>query len=180
MKIILLALLFITNHPFQWESGRPLQWSDYKGECKSDAAATCTNIYMETSVDKEGYIFFSVKAVFIPEMSYVSPTSSRSEELLRHERLHFDLTEVYARRLKYRLAQFQHTRNKQDVREAEYWYTTIVDEWRKAQATYDLESEHSQNEIFQKSWEARIKNELEKSKQYANKPSPELPEIRRR
>lgn len=174
MKAILLVLLFI--HPtIEWDSNHPIRWSDFKGECKdSSVAATCTNIYMENQVDEAGYITFKIKAVFLPKLSYVSPTSSKSEKLLQHERLHFDITEVYARRLRLHLLPYQHTRSKQYCREAQYWYDTIVDEWRKAQAAYDLESEHSQNELFQLSWEARIKNELNKSEQYANKPIFEL------
>lgn len=174
MKAILLALLFI--HPtIEWDSAKRITWTDFKGLCKdSSAAATCTNIYMENEIDGEGNMSFNVRAVFLPTKSYVSPTCSKSIKLLQHERLHFDITEVYARRLRILLVPFQHSRPDKYYNEAMYWYEIILQQWREAQASYDLESEHSQNVLSQQAWEVHIKNELNKSEYYANKSSLQL------
>lgn len=170
MKALLFALLFI--HPiFEWDSSHKLKWSDFEGvyNGSEESASTCTEISMEMEMDSTGGVVFIVKAIFHPEKSFISPTCSRSEKALKHEQLHFDIAEVYARQLRLLLHTMQHTHNQANVTMAGHFYAWTQQAWNHAEDVYDLESEHSQNEIGQKKWETIIRDSLAKSTHYANK-----------
>jgi hypothetical protein len=178
MKTILLLLLFA--HPaIEWNGARPLKWTDFTGDYNGVcAASTATELYMESTTDSCGDISFNIKAIFHPELSYISPTCSRSEKTLRHEQLHFDITELYARKLRRKIQMYKDVFGKIDYETASYWYDVYEYQWGNIEAQYDLESKHSQNAPFQAAWEAHIKEELTKLKQYANKSSAELHRVR--
>lgn len=171
MKLFLFLLLF-TNPSFTWEPSHKLQWSDYQGVYDNSEAnaSTCTELYMDMNKDSSGGVVFNVKAIFHPESSFISPTCSKSLYALRHEQLHFDITEVYARQLRLLLHTMQHTRNQANVKMAGYFYEFVKDAWNHAEEQYDLESIHSQNEINQQKWNKKIKEMLVKSQNYADKP----------
>ena len=48
----------------------------------------------------------TAQATFDPNTSWVRNPKTASEALLRHEQLHFDITEVYARLMRQKLALF--------------------------------------------------------------------------
>lgn len=175
MKALLIALLFITP-AFEWDADRKLQWSDFEGVYDSSdvSASTCSEISMEMLKDKEGGAVFIVKAIFHPEKSFVSPTCSKSLKALQHEQLHFDITEVYARKLRTLLHTMQHTHNQANIEIAGYFYDINRKQWDHAQSQYDLESEHSENDEAQKQWERIVKIALNKSIEYGNKSNPGL------
>lgn len=170
MKTLLFLFLF-TNSPFQWESNHKLQWIDYQGvyDNSEASASTCTELYMDMKKDSSGGVVFNVKAIFHPESSFISPTCSKSKYALKHEQLHFDITEVYARQLRLLLHTMQHTKNQNNIKIAGYFYEFVKDEWNRAEDRYDLESLHSQNGFNQRKWERLIKEKLEKSQKYADK-----------
>jgi hypothetical protein len=85
-----------------WSAARPLRWADFKHRPTSPdrlAALTASNI--DVQVACKDFVFSStVTAVFLPRESWVRAAPKASANLLRHEQLHFDITELHARMLR--------------------------------------------------------------------------------
>lgn len=91
---------------FAWSGQRRLRWADFAAPAPSggdEGALTAYSIFYGVRCTGEAFNFLAV-AGFLPHESWVKPevTSDRakSERMLRHEQTHFDLTEVYTRRLR--------------------------------------------------------------------------------
>ena len=84
-----------------WEADRKLTWDDFKGppnEKTSFLASTAYAIDCETQW-VEAQLVFRVQCSMQPNVSWVKPGAA-SEYLLSHEQLHFDIAELYARKLR--------------------------------------------------------------------------------
>ena len=107
------------NPPLAWSASRKLTWDDFKGPVPSPAPAFtaeshCTlraQATAEVTSRRSGNAFEAVariaacgaRATFEPDGSWARP-AGRSAALLDHEQLHFDLTEIQARKLGRRLS----------------------------------------------------------------------------
>ena len=110
MKTLLICLSFvsiisISNHEIVWNNAQPLQWTDYKGSPSSSYHAyTHSNIgfsYASKIYRDRTELKFVVENKFNPSRSWVRQ-SKRTASLLKHERLHFDISELHARKLRKR------------------------------------------------------------------------------
>jgi len=86
-----------------WSPDRRLSWDDFKAAPDSlnpHHAVTAANLAVDAkcATNKFGY---TVKCVFLATESWSK--NKKSEKLLQHEQLHFDLTEVHARLLRQKL-----------------------------------------------------------------------------
>lgn len=92
---------------FAWSTTRRLRWADFAGTpapaAGDEGALTAYSIFYGVRCTGDSFSFLAV-AGFLPHESWVKPEvtadRARSERTLRHEQTHFDLTEVYARRLR--------------------------------------------------------------------------------
>ena len=88
-----------------WSSTRRLTWADFQGKAVNDldGARSAVNTAMAVGC-REGVLQFRVVTQFIPRQSFVTYriTSSglASRAGIEHEQIHFDLAEVYARRIR--------------------------------------------------------------------------------
>jgi hypothetical protein len=89
-----------------WNGGRPLTWADFRGAAPAEGvegAQTHYNLLFGLGCVGSA-VHFEVAALFLPDESWVKPTVlvDPLERLrtLRHEQTHFDVTEVFARRLR--------------------------------------------------------------------------------
>jgi hypothetical protein len=89
-----------------WSARRRLAWSDFRARPpagRPEAAVTATSLVWGFHCAGEEFTFQTV-AVFLPDRSWVDPTVSiqlgSGMATLRHEQTHFDLTEVFARRMR--------------------------------------------------------------------------------
>ena len=169
--LICLSLLFISDErPLIWSDAYRLEWSDFKANPKSRStvvAVTASGITFSYTTKKSnsGLIDynFQVEAHFYPEQSwYVKDRVNRIH--LSHERLHFDITELYARKFRKEISNTKFTNHVN--REMDAIYQEITDGLRNMQNLYDEESSHSINVGNQKKWEKYIALELEKLVHY--------------
>lgn len=88
-----------------------------------------------------------------------------SKELLAHEKAHFDISEIYCRKLKKYLRGLQMDSGTfvESIKTAYEKYWKLM---RVAQVKYDKETAHSINEETQKLWELKIKEELDSTQLY--------------
>jgi predicted secreted Zn-dependent protease len=106
----------------------------------------------------------NVIAEFVPEKSWVK--AEPSENLLRHEQGHFDITEIYARKLRRHFERNPQLCAKgQAAVDAEA--KKIFAEWDATQDQYDLETNHSKNIPVQREWETRIQHDLKELELWA-------------
>lgn len=148
-----------------WSADKKLVWEDFKGNPdykKTYTAITQYNIYSDSTEFKNDTLVFAIRNLFNPNESWVKQLS---EELLTHEQLHFDIAEVYARKLRKLIKTHVFYRNTMnwDFRE---FHDKVLAECAMRQKQYDEETGHSVNSKRQKEWEAQIAKELEEYRDY--------------
>jgi hypothetical protein len=153
-----------------WSDDLQLQWEDFNGtptRGTTVVAVTASGLSFGfstkmTETQLVDYTAF-VDAHFYPDKSWYVKERANSV-ILDHERLHFDITELHARKFKQRIAQ-----TKFDLRinsQMERIHNTITDELRQMQQKYDTETDHSQNVDKQKEWQKFIKVQLDRLSYY--------------
>ena len=155
---------------YTWSDDLQLTWEDFNGtptHGTTVAAVTASGISFgfTTKMTETKLMEYSafVDAHFYPDKSWYIRDKADSI-ILDHERLHFDITELHARKFRKRIAQTKFTLKIGD--QMERIHTAINEELRQMQQQYDLDCEHSQNVDKQKEWQQRIKLELEKLAYY--------------
>lgn len=167
--IALILLLCSSFSQFQnekdWNPDSPLTWDDYqrseKGtkDSRSNSHTLCGERWIYKRVDSNQYKFvFKVKSVMVKNLSWVDP-NYKTQELLEHEQLHFDLSEYFARQLLLALQKAQYTANyKTEMQEIRHNMTV---QRNNLQELYDNQTKHSRNRILQAKWNLYVKHLLE-------------------
>lgn len=150
-----------------------LEWSDFRGKPQlhnSFHANTTSGISYSWSLktSEEGKEFvFSVESYFFPEGSWVKPGKT-SENLLAHEQLHFDITELHARKLRSQLQEFNPEKVKDIKKALREIYQKIEAERAHMQQKFDVETRHSQNAEAQLKWQEVVRLELGKYEEFSS------------
>lgn len=167
--IILLCGMLICPAPdryLPWQTTHPLAWDDFGGSPNFEnemMAVTLTTLNVSW-VCQEGNFLFGVAAKFDRERSWHK--ESVSEDLLAHERLHFDITELFARKMR------RHFALQRDA-------CALTDEavradvqmlrgaWGAMERQYDAETDHSRNKWAQAKWASEVSKGLQDLEAYA-------------
>ncbi len=142
-----------------WSSNKKLTWQDFKGtpDYNSVAAAiTASGISYEFSASIEGekvFVDYQVNCYFYPQNSWYNKQHA-SPAVLRHEQLHFDITELHARKMRAILGKMTFT--KKVRKQIKRVYQDVISDLQKMQKQYDQESDFSRNPDGQLKWEAKI------------------------
>jgi len=167
LKNHLLALIFcgILQHSLaqeikiEWEYNERLDWSDFKGTPVPGSKFTAnTNSGLSyswgyTTRGGKTALSYQVISNFYPELSWVKG-SRKPDDLLLHEQIHFDITEVHARKLRKCLDEYVVTSSlKKDM---ERMYQAVEAERIAMQQLYDKETAHSENKEAQERWHKYI------------------------
>lgn len=149
-----------------WNSGKRLVWSDYKSrpDVHSDAAAsTATYLGINYSMTSSSFSY-KITCSFSKDKSW---GRYKTDYILSHEQGHFDITEIFARKLNKRLTEykFDQANYKTDLQKI---YQDILDEKEKFQNEYDEETDFSRNKEKQAEWLRKIEKMLDELKEYAN------------
>lgn len=173
LLISLVSLFLLSSEPtINWSSDYRLQWSDFQAQPTyktTTVAVTASGITFGYSTKtSNGEVIdydYTVEAQFYPKSSwYIKARADKNT--LQHERLHFDITELYARKLRQRIANTKFTQNFNN--EIEALYNEAKKELRELQKLYDAETHHSQDLEKQRYWELKIKQELHKFAAYSS------------
>jgi len=167
---LLSLCLFQQDRSMTWSDDLQLQWEDFNGtptRGTTVVAVTASGLSFGfstkmTETQLVDYTAF-VDAHFYPDKSWYVKERANSV-ILDHERLHFDITELHARKFKQRIAQTKFDLSINS--EMERIHNTITDELRQMQQKYDTETDHSQNVDKQKEWQKFIKVQLDKLSYY--------------
>ncbi len=173
LKIVLvlfMVLPFVNNTSSKedvivWNDEVVLSWSDFKGEAKSDnnhiAMSRC-GIHMEQSsyALPHGKPTYSFYAFFVPASSWYLKDKV-SDKILLHEQLHFDVAELYARKLRKIFSEIIVS-----PVSSKTVFEKVYKEYRSMQQQYDKETQNGINEEAQKRWVLKIRNGLEQNSKY--------------
>lgn len=147
--------LFKTTIIKRWDDKNPLSWEDFQGDVpvfdKYDAA-----IYSEIYVDSNGTAGRHAYAGQHNLKSWTKYTTE-SEDLLRHEQYHFNITELHARKLNEFIRYYI---NSGKPVAFDSMKSRIVQKSRKMQVAYDQETDHSVKTGWQNLWEFKIDSML--------------------
>ncbi|TMM56333.1 DUF922 domain-containing protein [Maribacter algarum] len=166
--VILLLLSFQQSlqgyDTITWSAEKRLSWKDFKGKIPPNnraAATTASGITyrFSTSGTKDNIeVDFKIDTYFYPTKSWYQPELC-DEVILSHEQLHFDISELYARKLRKRLgeATFTHGNVKAKVRSI---YRKINIELNDFQNKYDDETNFSRDREQQLIWNEEIAKAL--------------------
>jgi len=168
--VLFMVLPFVNNTSSKkdvivWSDAVVLSWSDFKGRAKENkdhiAMSRC-GIHMEQSAYSlpHGKPTYSFYAFFVPESSWYLKDKVTGKTLL-HEQLHFDVAELYARKLR---KIFSDT--KVDPASSKTLFDETYKEYRSMQQQYDRETQNGTNEQAQKRWVLKIRNGLEQNSKY--------------
>lgn len=189
MELVLLLVLFVvasgSNIPavsplaIPWSPDRPIGWEDFLGELPTDAAGSAQAAAIDmtlswrltfvveydpglkrwrSTIDADS---LDVTNVMDPSRSWVAP-DKRREEILNHEQRHFDLNEVYRRKLLAALPPLAvEGASVKTAKEAlqEKIHTIASQILRKlaeVQERYDEETAHGTNQQEQAAWDEKI------------------------
>lgn len=110
---------------------------------------------------------YEVISFFIPGKSWVKGGGA-SVNLLAHEQLHFDITELHARKLRKALVEFDFDNARNLKADLQMLYKTIEQERAFMQHKFDAETRHSQNEPAQLEWRRFVAEELKKLERFSS------------
>lgn len=147
-----------------WTKDFRLQWSNFKGQIPPDRVAVATTAsgisyeYSASMLFNEVTVDYTVTAFFYPKESWYKPNLC-DDATLAHEQLHFDITEMFARRMRKKMANTTFSSNvKQEVKAI---YNQILKELDNMQQRYDWETDYSRNRQGQQRWNTYITQALE-------------------
>ncbi len=150
-----------------WSPDRKLQWEDFKGrpfKTAWAAAVTASGISYEfssTETDGKLELDIEISTHFYPDKSWFQPDLV-NEVILSHEQLHFDIAEIFARKMRKKVSRTNFTGNvKAEIKKI---YRDILKELNAFQKKYDYETNFSRNIEQQLLWNKKIAellNEME-------------------
>ncbi len=154
----------------EWSAARKLSWSDFRGTPKNasrNEALTDSGMSIDLQCDNSSSTV-TIQCYFNRQRSWTK--DKESKYLLAHEQLHFDITELFVRKLRKQIAALGNDCQKLNQHIEEYYnknYRAFV----RYQHAYDSESKHSLNKEMQAYWEKKVARELKELEEFASRPN---------
>ncbi len=148
------------SEPIVWSATRPLTVADFQAKVPASPLAALTASDIKAGCACKDYVFSAdVKATFDPAQSWFKDPAHASAALLRHEQLHFDLTELAVRRLRQKLSLMQFDCLKLQPKFNQVTKVAYT-EWGNEQFRYDSDTGHGLNAVRQAFWEKQTREKL--------------------
>ena len=150
-----------------WNAANKLSWADFSGPIDMNVIAAASTSYkievlpQEVMVDEQDNIQnveqLTVQAWFFKNQSW---RSTNTLSILHHEQLHFDIAELFARKIRKRFAELKAAGQ---AKFSVYWdaYQLYWKACRRYQNQYDSQTNHGDKVPINKQWEERIAAELQ-------------------
>jgi len=151
----------------EWGTKR-LTWDDFQGKINPHSegiASTWSYMDIDVISSNTDSAVINLVAVFSKTKSWVA---YEEKTVLKHENGHFDITELWTRKLRRKIKETPFTPDnfKSHLRKLYYEYDDKMDKYHDK---YDYETESSMNSEQQRAWEAKIKQKLDELSEYAKK-----------
>jgi hypothetical protein len=152
-----------------WRTDRKLTWEDFKGEPNSNYYAALSNCAFAQSIEpglqnKKGIITIYIRAALLKKGSWVRK-SQATNDVLKHEQLHFDIAEWQVRKLRKTISEAA-----LNLENYEFEINKISDiawiEYNKIQSAYDAETKHGTIDAEQDKWNKIVQEGLVEYEKY--------------
>jgi hypothetical protein len=157
----------VVSDEIAWKASRRLTWNDFKAPADNKDplhALTATNIDMKAKCE-DGELKVKVESVFSANESWSK--NKKSDRLLFHEQLHFDITEIYARRLRKELKSLKNACDNSEM--INKIADRVFEEWKRQEDLYDQETNHGIDQVKMKIWTEKIAAELKSLENFQEK-----------
>lgn len=172
LVLLIAQVTFAQDKELPWRKDFKLTYTDFEAIPNKNhpyAAITYSGMsygFSAEVVNGEVSVDYEVKCFFVANKSWMKMHLA-DENLLAHEQLHFDITELFARKLRKQLSKMTFTENvKAEIRAA---YKEQHEAKKQYQNLYDEETNHSKRIKKQKEWEVKVANELAALEKFASK-----------
>lgn len=161
---------FDNDKAIAWRENFKLTWAYFKANpdfTTKAAAVTASGISYRLSgerINGKMQVNCDVTAYFYPNKSWYKKELA-SDKMLLHEQLHFDITELHARKMRAELANAE--LNKNVKQEVEAIYNAVLKQLRTMQKKYDAETNFSRNTEQQLIWKKKVETMLHQTRNYA-------------
>lgn len=164
LQSVLLAQSHANEEKMEWKEDRPLQWKNFKGTPQIEhnyVASTNSGIsFSFSSATRNGKktVHYDIKSYFYPESSWFMENAV-NDYILKHEQTHFDISELFARKLRKALAALDvEAPNYRDTMQKVYQQNE--QERSNYQQLFDWETNHSTIATEEARWEQKVAQEL--------------------
>lgn len=142
----------------EWNEFYKVTWSDFKGK---PSAASIGDAGTVVQIKAKPYLVrkeirYDVYAFFNRTKSWYR---DKSEALLAHEQLHFDIAELYARKIRKKVREL-HAKGVNDMSIYNTAIRKLLDESNEIDMQYDAETLHGSMVRKQQDWTQRVAREL--------------------
>ncbi len=147
-----------------WDEARPISWTDYpvlEGYTNSVALTAVTHS-VRGSISK-GKPKFEVYVLFKIEDSWTSDTTDLT--LFAHEKLHFDIAEMYGRMLRKQIEEMGKNGEK-DLSKYRKAIKYLLAEFKRKSSEYDQETAHGAVQNERDRWQIFVSSELQRLHEY--------------
>jgi hypothetical protein len=162
--VALCAAFSPSGDEIRWSTERRLNYRDFAGALPAStpwAATTNSSIHFSYEERNRTLQSVTVYSAFDPSSSWMK---TKSPDVLRHEQLHFDITEFFARKF-YSSATAQIGQSGASAK-LKSLFQQINQECMEMQEAYDKESEHGVNAGRQQEWEKKVTQWLRSTPPY--------------
>ncbi len=170
MRLKFLAFLLISTQVFcqkiHWNENQKLVWDNFKSTVNRRGGADVvayTNCGIQYEVvkssDPKVPVKLTIQAVFNEEKSW-KDTKRITDYILVHEQKHFDIAEVFARKLRKQVSERVRTSGEFNKYFQAIYLKTLKD-YQNFQINYDKETQHGVNKEKQAQYNQIISHELE-------------------
>lgn len=146
----------------EWQEGKPLTWDDYRLRVFTSNKGQLAITSVKHSV--RGYLHqeipdFEVRVLFVKRDSWT--TDKKDEALLAHEQLHFDIGELFRRKIVKRI---EGLRKQGEKQKAIYRYVIRkeLNDFRDFSKSYDKATRHGSLKEEQQKWQRDVWEELKR------------------
>ena len=174
-SLLVVAFLLVTMFLSSYDKDRGIRhdersiltWKDFKGKVnkRSSYYASTSSGYQYNAAFVGDSLRIVLPCMFYPEKSWVKK-GKETEALLKHEQGHFDLTEIYTRKMRREISS-----KKYAVKKVNKGIVKIIKKYSQqlntAQKKYDSQTNHSVIEAEQQKWNKKIEGDLQSSELYS-------------
>lgn len=148
-----------------WDEKRPITWADYPklASERQGAQALTAVIHSVRGGMTKGKPKFEVYVLFKKKDSWTTNTSDML--LFAHEKLHFDMAEIYGRMVRKQIAAMG-LQGVKDLSEYRKAIKYLLSEFKEKSYEYDRETGHGLSQIEQERWQAFVASELQRLNEY--------------
>jgi len=149
------------NNLIHWQPTPLLTYADFMGQPEnvSEVAMTSSGFYFNYQYNGKGVLTVELYATFDKSQSWFKP-DAKVPEVLAHEQCHFDIAELYVRKLRQQISNATFKTNSDVQKELSKMFNDCNSRCAKEQRNYDAQTKHGIDTEKQEQWQEKIAKEL--------------------